>query len=198
MKEGYKYFAFISYSHRDKKTVKKLQRRLESYHLPSALKKSNPNLPKNLKPVFIDELDLVAKGTLKTALQDNLRRSNYLIVICSPSSAKSPYVNDEVKYFIDSGRTDHIIPLIAEGVPHSGDPLTECFMPAILGLPRRLNGIKKLLTMARATRNILLVSSTVMARESRKTPQRQQSISQRQLNKDTRTQNHSSNHYPAT
>ncbi len=99
------------------------------------MKKSNPNLPKNLKPVFIDELDLIGKGTLKTALQDNLRRSNYLIVICSPSSAKSPYVNDEVQYFIDSGRTDHIIPLIVDGVPHSPDPDKECFTPAILGLP---------------------------------------------------------------
>ena len=79
------------------------------------MKKSNPNLPKNLKPVFIDELDLIGKGTLKTALQDNLRRSNYLIVICSSSSAKSPYVNDEV--------------------PHSPDPDKKCFTPAILGLP---------------------------------------------------------------
>ena len=134
--ESYKYYAFISYSHRDKKTAKKLQKRLEHYHLPAALQKSNPDLPKKLSPIFIDDSDLVGVGTLKTALQANLDRSNYIILICSPSSAKSEYVNDEIEYFISKGRTYHIIPLIVEGVPHSGDPSTECFPPALLGLPR--------------------------------------------------------------
>lgn len=95
-----------------------------------------PALPKKLSPIFIDESDLVAKGTLWTGIKANLDRSNYIILICSPSSAKSPYVNDEIDYFIKQGRTDHIIPLIVEGVPHSGDPDTECFPPAILALPR--------------------------------------------------------------
>ena len=134
--EGFKYFAFISYSHKDQKIARKLHKRLESYHLPSALRKSNPKLPKKLSPVFIDEADLIAKGTLWTGIKANLDRSNYIILICSPSSAKSPYVNDEIDYFIKQGRIDHIIPLIVEGVPHSGDPGTECFPPAILSLPR--------------------------------------------------------------
>ena len=133
---NFKYYAFISYSHKDKDIAMKLQKRLERYHLPSTLQKSNPDLPKKLRPVFIDESDLVAKGTLKAALQDNLNRSNYLIVICSPNSAKSEYVNDEVEYFINSGRTDYIIPLIVDGMPHSDDGATECFPPAILELPR--------------------------------------------------------------
>ena len=134
--EGFKYYAFISYSHKDQKIAKKLQKRLEHYHLPSAVRKSNPKLPKTLSPIFIDESDLIAKGTLWTGIKSNLDRSNYIILICSPSSAKSPYVNDEIAYFISQGRTDHIIPLIVEGVPHSGDPETECFPPAILALPR--------------------------------------------------------------
>ena len=134
--KSFKYFAFISYSHKDQEIAKKLHKRLEHYHLPSSIRKSNPKLPKSLSPIFIDEADLVAKGTLWTGIKANLDRSNYIILICSPSSAKSPYVNDEVKYFINSGRMNHIIPLIVEGVPHSGDPDTECFPPAILGLPR--------------------------------------------------------------
>ncbi len=134
--ESFKYYAFISYSHRDKKVAKRLQKRLEHYHLPAAVRKSNPDLPKRLSPIFIDDSDLVGVGTLKTALQVNLDRSNYIILICSPSSARSEYVNDEIEYFISKGRADHIIPLIVEGVPHSGDPTTECFPPALLGLPR--------------------------------------------------------------
>ena len=134
--EGFKYFAFISYSHKDKKIAKKLQKRLENYHLPSALQKSNPELPKNLSPVFIDESNLVARGSLQSALRDNLDKSKYLIIICSPNSAKSEYVNDEADYFIKNGRADHIIPLIVDGVPHSEYTSLECFPPAILSLPR--------------------------------------------------------------
>ena len=134
--ESFKYYAFISYSHKDKKIAQKLQRRLEKYHLPTSLRKSNPALPKNLRPVFIDESNLVARGTLKDSLQANLDASNYIILISSPSSARSEYVNDEIEYFINKGKADHIIPLIVEGVPHSGDPLTECFPNAILALPR--------------------------------------------------------------
>ena len=134
--EGFKYYAFISYSHKDKKLAKKLQRHLQSYHLPSALLKSHPNLPKKISPIFMDESNLVASRTLREALHDNLDNSNYLIVICSPNSAKSEYVNDEIEYFISQGRTDHIIPFIIDGEPHANDSSVECFPPAILNLPR--------------------------------------------------------------
>lgn len=133
---SFKYYAFISYSHKDKEIADRLQKQLEKYHLSSSLKKSNPDLPKKLRPIFIDTSDLIGKGTLKEALRENLDNSNYLIVICSPNSAKSPYVNDEVEYFIKAGRIDHIIPLIIDGQPHSEDPDTECFPPALLALPR--------------------------------------------------------------
>ncbi len=89
---NFKYYAFISYSHKDKVIAKKLE------------------------PIFLDESNLVAKGSLKTALQENLDRSNYLIVVCSLSSARSEYVNDEVDYFIKLGRAGYIIPLIVERV----------------------------------------------------------------------------------
>ena len=63
---------------------------------------SHPELPKKLTPVFIDELDLVGRdGSLSESLKGYLNDSQYLILICSPSSAKSPYVNDEVDYFIN-------------------------------------------------------------------------------------------------
>ena len=132
--ESFKYYAFISYSHKDKIIAKRLQRRLQSYHLPSGLRKANPAFPKKLSPVFLDESDLVPAGSLKTALQANLDRSQYLIVVCSPDSAKSVYVNDEVKYFIEGGKEDNIILLIVGGEPHARDPEEECFPGAVLEL----------------------------------------------------------------
>ena len=115
LKENFKYYAFISYSHKDKETAKELRTQLKSYHILPDLLKANPDLPEKFN-VFMDESNLVAKGTLKKALHANLEKSKYLILICSPNSAKSEYVNDEVEYFIKTGRTDHIIPLIIDGV----------------------------------------------------------------------------------
>ncbi len=129
------YYAFISYSHKDHAIAKKLQNRLQRYHLPSKLQQNNPELPKNLRPIFIDESNLVGTA-LQDALNKNLRTSKYLIVICSPNSAKSEYVNNEVKYFIENGKSKKIIPLIIDGTPHSDDPETECFPPALLALPK--------------------------------------------------------------
>ena len=133
-KKGFDYFAFISYSHKDMKIAKRLKKRLQSYHLPTKLQKTYPTLPKKLGPIFIDEERLTG-GVLQEAIRDNLDKSNYLILICSPNSAKSIYVNEEVKRFIETGRVDHIIPFIVDGVPHSGDELKECFPPALLELP---------------------------------------------------------------
>ncbi|MBQ4401601.1 MAG: toll/interleukin-1 receptor domain-containing protein, partial [Synergistaceae bacterium] len=135
--KGFEYFAFISYSHKDQELAKRLKKRLQSYHLPSRLRKSYPGLPKKLRPVFLDESSLVSiDESLQKSLYINLDNSNYLIVICSPNSAQSVYVNDEVKHFIETGKIAHIVPLIVEGVPHSGDEATECFPPAIRNLPR--------------------------------------------------------------
>lgn len=92
--EIFDYVAFISYSHADKQTAQKLQKRLERYHMPAKLLQAHPELPKKLSPIFRDESDISGKGTLIETLHDNLRRSQYLILICSPSSAKSVYVND--------------------------------------------------------------------------------------------------------
>lgn len=139
MEEGFKYYAFISYSHKDKKTAQRLHKRLRSYHLPSKIIQSHPELPKKLGSVFLDEANLVAKdGSLSESLQGYLRESKYLILICSPDSAKSPYVNDEVKYFMELGRRKQIVPLIVRGIPRSKDPGAECFVPEILSLPREL------------------------------------------------------------
>ncbi len=136
--EGFDFYAFISYSHKDQDTAKKLQGKLEHYHLPSALLKSHPGLPKKLSPIFMDESDLVAVGPLQTTLREYLDSAKYLILICSPNSAQSTYVNDEVQYFIDQGKIGRIVPLIIAGEPNSEDPEQECFPPAIRNLPKDL------------------------------------------------------------
>ena len=131
----YKYYAFISYSHKDKAAAKKLYRRLEYYRLPTALmeehrKKYGKDLPKKLTPVFIDDAEM-ANLSVQEGMRSGLDRSRFLVVVCSPNSARSPYVNDEVSHFLASGGSDRIIPYIVSGKPCTGDPETECYPPAM-------------------------------------------------------------------
>ncbi len=139
------YYAFISHSSEDKKTAKWLCKQLEGYHIPAVIQKDH-HAPKRLKPIFLFQTDL-SGNKLRDALEGELNDSQFLIVICSPSAAKSEYVNKEVKHFIDSGRYDKIIPFIIKGTPYAsknGDLENECFPQALVdlkGKKQELRGI---------------------------------------------------------
>ena len=129
-KSGFEYYAFISYSHVDESWAKWLQRRLEAYRFPTSLRKNNQSLPKKLFPIFRDETDLVS-GELWDKLKTTLNNSEYLIVVCSPTSANSKYVNQEVEYFRSIRGNDKIIPFIIKGTPNAENKAEECFCPAL-------------------------------------------------------------------
>ena len=137
--QEYKYFAFISYNSRDAKWGRRLQRKLEGYRMPATLCSEHGWQRTPLRPVFFAPTD-IQPGGLSEELQERLRASRNLIVICSPHSAQSEWVGREIAYFHSLGRGDHIHFLIVDGVPHSGDPATECFNPVVetLGLPEIL------------------------------------------------------------
>lgn len=63
----YTYYAFISYKREDEKWAVWLQKKLESYGFPVALRKDNPSLPSKIRPIFRDKSDL-SGGTLKAAM----------------------------------------------------------------------------------------------------------------------------------
>lgn len=125
-----KYYAFISYKREDEKWAKWLQNKLEHYKFPTNLN-GRTDLPKNIRPTFRDVTDLTP-GLLAEEIDKALRSSEWLIVICSPRSAKSPWVCKEAQTFIDLGRADHIIPFVIEGNPFSNDSTTECYPEALL------------------------------------------------------------------
>ena len=137
-----RYFAFISYKREDLKDAEWLRKKLSHYHFPTKLRKENEELPKSIRPVFRDSLEL-AGGFLAEEIEKALSESKYLIVICSPRSAKSPWVNKEVQYFIDNGREEYIIPFVVEGEPFSEDLEKECFPPAL----KSLQGEKEILAI---------------------------------------------------
>lgn len=135
----YKYFAFISYSSRDTMWGKRLQKKLENYSMPTTLCKEHGWKRKPMAPVFFAPTD-IQPGGLTEELEARLRASKNLIVICSPASARSRWVTQEIAYFYSLGREKNIHFFIVDGEPHSGNPDTECFNPAldVLGMPEIL------------------------------------------------------------
>lgn len=139
MEQKFKYFAFISYNSKDTEWGKRLQKKLEGYKMPSTLCSERGWERKPIKPVFFAPSD-IQPGGLTAELQERLKASRNLIVICSPNSAQSKWVGKEIEYFNSLGRANQIHFFIVEGVPHSGNPKTECFNPIVktLNLPEIL------------------------------------------------------------
>lgn len=139
MFNNYKYFAFISYNTKDTEWGKKVQRKLEHYRMPATLCSERGWKRTPIKPVFFAPTD-IQPGDLTEELQDRLRSSRNLIVICSPNSAKSVWVGKEIEFFHNIGRSKDIHFFIVDGIPHSLNPDTECFNPVVdrLGLPEIL------------------------------------------------------------
>lgn len=138
-KEQYKYFAFISYNSYDTSWGKILQRKLEGYRMPATLCSEHGWERKPINPVFFAPSD-IQPGGLTAELQERLKASKNLVVICTPNSAKSEWVGKEIEFFHSLGRAKDIHFFIVDGIPHSGNPDTECFNPIVdtLGLPEIL------------------------------------------------------------
>ena len=126
--DDFVYDAFISYSHRDMKWARWLQHRLETFRIPKDL--CSGDIARSHLKVFRDQTDL-SGVELQNALQRELEASRFLIVICSPFSAASSWVNDEIVSFQTRGRARFIIPFIVDGEPESDKPELECFPPAL-------------------------------------------------------------------
>ena len=136
--QDYKYKAFISYSHADEKWARWLHRSLENYRVPKRLvgrESEMGKVPARLAPVFRDREELASATDLGNKLTQALESSAVQIVICSMASAKSHWVNEEIKAFKRLGRSDRIFSLIVDGEPYSsgkeGIEHFECFPPAL-------------------------------------------------------------------
>ncbi len=136
--QTYKYWAFISYSHQDKTWGDWLHKTLETYRVPKRLVGRGSRdgvVPKHLYPIFRDRDELPTSSDLGFSINEALRQSRYLVVVCSPKAAVSRWVNEEVRTFKTLGREDRILCVIVDGEPNASDKpncgLLECFPEAV-------------------------------------------------------------------
>jgi tetratricopeptide (TPR) repeat protein len=130
----YSYKAFLSYSHADRKRARWLHRSLESYRTPSRLVgQPTPKgpVPARLSPIFRDREELASSPDLNERVSEALQQSENLVVICSPQSAKSRWVNKEVELFKSLGRSGQVFCLIVDGDPTAEGADNDCFPPAV-------------------------------------------------------------------
>jgi tetratricopeptide (TPR) repeat protein len=136
--DSFRYWAFISYSHRDSAWADWLHKSLEKYHLPKPLigtVTERGKVPKRLSPIFRDRDELPSATDLGAQLRAALSGSASQIVICSPQSAKSRWVNEEILAFKRLGRENRIFCVVVGGEPNATDMPgredEECFPPAL-------------------------------------------------------------------
>jgi len=138
MADDYKYFAFISYSHADERWSRWLHGALETYRAPRRLIgriTAHGPVPGRLTPIFRDRDELTGAADLSSTVTAALEASRHLIVICSPSAARSRWVDEEVRVFKRMGRSNRILTLVVDGEPNAstrpGEESQECFAPSL-------------------------------------------------------------------
>ena len=125
-----RYRVFLSYKHDDNRDADRLwanwlKTELERYQVPPDLigesnRRGEP-IPPTLAPVFRDEDCLGAVSDIGEWIIYGLQRSEALICLCSPRSARSSWVRDELKRFKEMGKSDRIQALVLDGQPRASE-----------------------------------------------------------------------------
>lgn len=133
------YKAFISYSWADKAWAGWLHRALETYHTPKELidqAGAHGPVPARLHPIFKDREEEAAGHGITAAIEAGMAASEFLIVICSPRSAKSEWVSKEVAWFKRNRDPTKILAMVVDGEPGAsfipGREAEECFPQTLL------------------------------------------------------------------
>ena len=133
-----RYWAFLSYSHKDRDWANRLHRALVSYAIPRRLIGRQTLVgpaPRRLRPMFKDREELAASAELRERVYAALAQSSALIVLCSPTAATSPWVEDEIVRFKAMHGEARVFAVIVAGAPGAsrlpGREAAECFPPAL-------------------------------------------------------------------
>lgn len=116
------YNAFISYRHcpQDSRIAQKIHRGLERFHVPGKLRKVLGG--KRIERIFRDKEELPLSSNLSDDILLALEKSDYLIVICSPRTKESKWVQREIDAFLCHHDLDRILIVLAEGEPEDVVP----------------------------------------------------------------------------
>ncbi len=144
-KEQLRYWSFVSHSRIDQEYAKKLVREIEHFALPRPYRKKltsglvaplsserGRRNAKHLRPIFRDADELPASNNIGEVLFNAIATSASLTVICSPSAAKSEWVEKEIADYKSVHGEEGIFAVVVSGTPNAkSGGQDECFPPAL-------------------------------------------------------------------
>ncbi len=118
------YNAFISYRHvePDQTVAKELHKKIERFRLPGSLRKKFPKERWGIERVFRDQEELPLASNLSDPIEEALKNSDWLVVICSPRLPESKWCKKEIETFKALHGQEHILAILAEGEPGESFP----------------------------------------------------------------------------
>ena len=153
---SFKYDAFFSYRHKplDQEITQKTFNLVESYRLPKPLVAKGCE---EVQRAFRDTEELPVSRILTDTIDQALRSTKCLIVVCSTDTPSSEWIDREVATFIELGRAEHIYPLLITGDPEHSFPPSLKLVPdignRIMDIRTPGNDVRKM--MARAETEVL-------------------------------------------
>lgn len=119
-----KFDAFISYRHAelDKFVAESIHKRLETFRLPSSVKRKNKLAKDRINRVFRDRDELPLASDLAEQITAALENSEFLIVICTPRLPESKWCRKEIETFIEMHGRQNVFAVLAEGEPSESFP----------------------------------------------------------------------------
>ena len=124
-----KYRAFISYSHQEQDLARRLHARLETFVVPADASLAESG--QALGAVFLDEAVLGAAHDLSEVIRHALDEAESLVLLASPTAARSRWVNEEIVYFRSRKPHAPCLAIIARGRPDAGDADEQCYPPGL-------------------------------------------------------------------
>ena len=127
----FRYDAFFSYRHKplDADITQRTFNLVESYRLPKTLRDRGFE---EVQRAFRDTEELPVSRVLTATIDQALRSTKCLIVVCSTDTPSSEWIDREVATFIELDRADHIYPLLITGDPDHSFPPSLKLVPDIL------------------------------------------------------------------
>ncbi len=100
----------------DTNVANEVQEAIESYHLPRGVKAPGAgNTSRTLGKCFRDEDELAAASSLPESIRSALEKSRKLIVICTPETPRSVWIEREIIAFSELHGCENIFAVLADG-----------------------------------------------------------------------------------
>ena len=116
------YEAFISYKHHpvDMKVAQDVQKQIEHYRIPKYIQKKSGI--RKFRRVFRDVTELSGTADLPADIEEAIKHSDYLIVVCSKRTFESPWVIREIEMFLTCHKKSHVLTVLVDGEPREVIP----------------------------------------------------------------------------